>query len=99
VAFTLKQYVQTDLQAGRKVANTLTALIIGGSIASTQITDEARADQGATAGGDSGEAARRQPAIDDRASGLAGIRLAARWPGHGAGRNPHARSPAGHTAW
>lgn len=60
VAFTLNQYVQTDLQAGRKAANTLTALIIGGSIASTQITDEPRADQGATVG-DSGEAARRQP--------------------------------------
>ena len=64
LAFTLKQYVQTDLQAGRKVANTLTALIIGGSIASTQITDEARTDQGATVGGDSGQAARRQPRFD-----------------------------------
>ena len=47
MTFTLKQYVQTDLEADRKVANTLTALIIGGSIASTQITDKARADQGA----------------------------------------------------
>ena len=64
VAFTLNQYVQTDLQAGRKAANTLTALIIGGSIASTQITDEPRTDQGATVGGDSGEAARRQPRFD-----------------------------------
>jgi integrase len=57
VAFTLKQYVQTRLQAGRTVANAPSALIVGGSIASTQITDEARADQGATVGGDSGEAA------------------------------------------
>ena len=57
MAFTLNQYVQTDREAGRKVANTLTALIIGGSIASTQITDEARANQGSTVGGDSGEAA------------------------------------------
>jgi hypothetical protein len=30
VAFTMKQYVQTDLEADRQVANTLAALIIGG---------------------------------------------------------------------
>ena len=31
VAFTMKQYVQTDLEADRRVANTLAELIIGGS--------------------------------------------------------------------
>jgi integrase len=41
VAFTMKQYVQTDLEADRKVANTLAALIIGGSLASTVLTDDA----------------------------------------------------------
>ena len=30
VAFTMKQYVQTDLEADREVANTLADLIIGG---------------------------------------------------------------------
>ena len=30
VAFTMKQYVQTDLEADRQVANTLAELIIGG---------------------------------------------------------------------
>ena len=30
VAFTMKQYVQTDLEADRQVANTLAALILGG---------------------------------------------------------------------
>jgi integrase len=35
VAFTMKQYVQTDLEADRQVANTLAELIIGGSLAST----------------------------------------------------------------
>jgi len=57
VAFTMKQYVQTDLEADRQVANTLAALIIGGALASTVISDEERADQGATADGDPGEAA------------------------------------------
>jgi hypothetical protein len=33
VAFTMKQYVQTDLEADRQVANTLAELIIGGSLA------------------------------------------------------------------
>jgi hypothetical protein len=32
VAFTIKQYVQTDLEADRQVANTLAELIIGGSL-------------------------------------------------------------------
>jgi hypothetical protein len=40
VAFTMKQYVQTDLEADRLVANTLAELIIGGSLASMEITDE-----------------------------------------------------------
>jgi integrase len=35
VAFTMKQYVQTDLEADRQVASTLAELIIGGSLAST----------------------------------------------------------------
>jgi integrase len=35
VAFTMRQYVQTDLEADRQVANTLADLIIGGSLAST----------------------------------------------------------------
>ncbi|HEX9033460.1 MAG TPA: hypothetical protein VF834_16590 [Streptosporangiaceae bacterium] len=30
VAFTMKQYVQTDLEADRQVANTLVTLIFGG---------------------------------------------------------------------
>jgi len=40
VAFTMKQYVQTDLEADRQVANTLAELIIGGSLASTVLGDE-----------------------------------------------------------
>jgi hypothetical protein len=39
VAFTMKQYVQTDLEANRQVANTLAELIIGGSLASFEITE------------------------------------------------------------
>lgn len=38
VAFTMKQYVQTDLEADRQVPNTLAELIIGGSLASIEIT-------------------------------------------------------------
>jgi len=30
VAFTMKQYIQTDLEADRQVANTLAELVIGG---------------------------------------------------------------------
>ena len=37
VAFTMKQYVQTDLEADRQVANTLAELIIGGQLASTEV--------------------------------------------------------------
>lgn len=40
VAFTMKQYVQTDLEADRQVANTLAELIIGGSLASTALGPE-----------------------------------------------------------
>jgi hypothetical protein len=36
----MKQYVQTDLEADRQVANTLAELIIGGSLASTVLGDE-----------------------------------------------------------
>ena len=57
MAFTMKQYVQADLEADRKVANTLAELIIGGSLASTDITSEPREDQAAAVGGDAGEAA------------------------------------------
>ena len=41
VAFTMKKYVQTDLEADRRVANTLAELIIGGSLASFEITADA----------------------------------------------------------
>jgi hypothetical protein len=36
VAFTMKQYVQTDLEADRQVANTLAELILGGALASVE---------------------------------------------------------------
>ena len=42
VAFTMKQYVQTDLEADRQVANTLAELIIGGALASMDSTGSAR---------------------------------------------------------
>ena len=42
VAFTMKQYVQTDLEADRQVANTLAELIIGGSLASSDHWDGPR---------------------------------------------------------
>jgi site-specific recombinase XerC len=38
VAFTMKQYVQADLEADRQVASTLAELIIGGSLPSVDIT-------------------------------------------------------------
>jgi hypothetical protein len=37
VALTMKQYVQTDLEADRQVANTLATLIIGGSLVTAEI--------------------------------------------------------------
>ena len=43
VAFTVKQYVQTDLEADREVANTLADLIIGGMLVSG-IEDQADDD-------------------------------------------------------
>ncbi len=43
VAFTMK-YVQTDLEADRQVANTLAELIGGGTLISTEITDQAAQD-------------------------------------------------------
>ena len=43
VAFTMKQYVQTDLEADREVANTLADLIIGGMLVSG-IEDQADDD-------------------------------------------------------
>ena len=66
VAFTMKQYVQTDLEADRQVANTLAELIIGGALASTVISDQAHEDQGATVGGDSGEAALTGPTFTNQ---------------------------------
>ena len=33
----MKQYVQTDLEADRQVANTLAELIIGGSLVSMEV--------------------------------------------------------------
>ena len=44
VAFNSKRYVQTDLEADRQVANTLAELIIGGSLASVQISGVPRED-------------------------------------------------------
>lgn len=39
VAFTMKQYVQTDLEADREVANTLASLIIGGLLVSAEVSE------------------------------------------------------------
>jgi integrase len=63
VVFTMKQYVQTDLEADRQVASTLAELIIGGSLASAQIMRE---DQGVRVGGDSGEQHERAPRLQIR---------------------------------
>ena len=41
VAFTMKQYVQTDLEADRQVVNTLAEFIIGGSLASIDLASTA----------------------------------------------------------
>ena len=57
VAFTMKQYVQTDLAADRQVANTLASLIIGRALASTVVTGEAGQDTEDDLGGDEGTAA------------------------------------------
>jgi integrase len=45
VAFTMKQYVQTDLEADRQVANTLATLILGGALSSTEISGSAGDDR------------------------------------------------------
>jgi len=37
MAFTMKQYVQGDLEADRQVATALAELIVGGSLASVEI--------------------------------------------------------------
>jgi integrase len=49
VAFTMKQYVQTDLEADRQVANILAELIIGGSLTSVDVTSETRGPDAGTA--------------------------------------------------
>ncbi len=41
VAFTMKQYVQTDLEADRQVANTLAELILGGALTTALLTPHA----------------------------------------------------------
>ena len=47
----MKQYVQTDLEADRQVANTLARLIIGGALPSTEVMGEADEDAADDAGG------------------------------------------------
>jgi integrase len=49
VAFTMKQYVQADLEADRQVANTLAELIVGGSLTSVEVTSEAGGTDAGTA--------------------------------------------------
>jgi integrase len=49
VAFTMKQYVQTDLEADRQVASTLAELIVGGSLASVDLGPEQASDGTGTA--------------------------------------------------
>ncbi|MGH3274316.1 MAG: hypothetical protein ACRDNZ_08325 [Streptosporangiaceae bacterium] len=46
VAFTMKQYVQTDLEADRQVATTLAELIIGGALVTTEIVGNLPSDTG-----------------------------------------------------
>jgi len=57
VAFTMKQYVQTDLEADRQVANTLAELIIGGALASFEISRRMGTKASDEGGGHPGEAA------------------------------------------
>ncbi len=49
VAFTMRQYVQSDLEADRQVAAALAELIIGGSLASVDITGETSGQAGGPA--------------------------------------------------
>jgi len=44
VAFTMKQYVQTDLEADREVATTLADLIIGGLLSTEDLIDQGEED-------------------------------------------------------
>jgi integrase len=48
VAFTMKQYVQADLEADRRVANILAELIIGASLTSVDVTSETRGPDAGT---------------------------------------------------
>jgi hypothetical protein len=58
VAFTMKQYVQTDLETDCQVANTLATLILGGALTSAEVTkDVAPGQAGGADGGEPGEAA------------------------------------------
>ena len=77
VAFTMKQYVQTDLEADRQVANTLAELIIGGSLASTRSQrmrgdrpDEDTAARPACSQIRHKRQAKAPPSVRERASGL-----------------------------
>jgi integrase len=51
VAFTMKQYVQTDLEADRQVASTLAELIIGGSLVSVDVVRPVSAGSKASVSG------------------------------------------------
>ena len=44
VAFIMKQYVQTDLEADREVANTLADLILGGLLATDDLIGQVDED-------------------------------------------------------
>jgi hypothetical protein len=46
VAFTMRQYVQTDVAADRQVSNALAELIIGGSLASVELAGEVKDQDG-----------------------------------------------------
>jgi integrase len=70
VAFTMKQYVQTDLEADRQVANTLAELILGGTLATAEVIEDAddtapdedeALDGAAEAAGDANNADDTQP--------------------------------------
>ena len=47
----MKQYVQADLEADRQIANTLAELIIGGSLASVELTGPTGHREGPASGG------------------------------------------------
>lgn len=52
----MKQYVQTDLEADREVANTLAELIVGGLLVSDAVNGQADGVQGYEAENDEGPA-------------------------------------------